>query len=397
MMKTKKLILTAIAIVLAVMTQAARQPKVDHLAEGDRCYEAYLFAEAKAHYEAYLEAAKANDPRLAEVEQLLQRTEVALRYLNRVEDVCVVDSVSFPKEQLMQYLPKMSADMGQLTMEGQTYICTNQRGDRRYTAVRSADGLTTTLCKQERLLDGWSEPDTLPEIINQNMHQAYPLLMPDGLTLYYAAYSDEGPGLWDIYMTKYNPATDSYLKPEPLGMPYNSIGNDYFFVLDESANRGWFASDRNAKPGMLTLYTFIPGEKRLLRDSSETFVRDFARLLVLRERPKEVKSVGTTIQQDKSEQQVMMHMVVGDKVYTTLTDFRHEDARLKAEEYLDLLEQIDEEEQELHRLRAAYHQAGEQERQQMAPVILSLEKDVPRLKRDSAALLTELRRLEIAD
>ena len=61
---------------------------------------------------------------------------------------------------------------------------------------------------------------------------------------FYYASDGEGLGGYDIFVTRYNTNTDTYLVPENVGMPFNSPYNDYMYVIDEYNNLGWFASDR---------------------------------------------------------------------------------------------------------------------------------------------------------
>ena len=76
----------------------------------------------------------------------------------------------------------------------------------------------------------------------------YPFLQNDGVTIYYAASGSESMGGLDIFVSRYNTATGKYLKPENIGMPFNSEANDYLYVIDEDNNLGWFATDQRAQP-----------------------------------------------------------------------------------------------------------------------------------------------------
>lgn len=85
--------------------------------------------------------------------------------------------------------------------------------------------------------------------------------MADGVTIYYAS-DGEGLGGYDIFVTRYNTNTDTYLVPENVGMPFNSPYNDYMYVIDEYNNLGWFASDRFQPEGKVCIYVFIPNNSK---------------------------------------------------------------------------------------------------------------------------------------
>ena len=85
----------------------------------------------------------------------------------------------------------------------------------------------------------------------------YPFLQNDGVTIYYAASGSESMGGLDIFVSRYNTATGKYLKPENIGMPFNSEANDYLYVIDEDNNLGWFATDRRQPKDTVCVYVFI--------------------------------------------------------------------------------------------------------------------------------------------
>ena len=49
-----------------------------------------------------------------------------------------------------------------------------------------------------RLLDGWSEPESLTSL-NEQGNVNYPFLMSDGITLYYASDGEGSLGGYDIF------------------------------------------------------------------------------------------------------------------------------------------------------------------------------------------------------
>lgn len=71
------------------------------------------------------------------------------------------------------------------------------------------------------------------------MNADYPYVLTDGITIYYASDGPGSMGGYDIFVTRYNTNTDSYLMPENVGMPFNSPYNDYMYVIDEFNDLGW--------------------------------------------------------------------------------------------------------------------------------------------------------------
>ncbi len=364
----------------------------------------YRFTEAKESYSRYLDAIPETHERYQATEQQMRLAEKAEHVMARLEDIAIVDSISFAAQDMAHYLP-LSKDQGTIEITDTYSVFTNQRGDRRFFSVVDSLSGRTLLCSQQRLLEEWSAPDTLPASVNKFYKLAYPFLMADGLTLYFAAQSENGLGGWDIYMTKYNPATGTYLTPEMLGMPFNSLDEDMLFYIDEHANQGYFFSNRNVSVSRMARYTFIPSDtKRLLRDSTDAYRREFAQLHVLRHTPQaepaddqeqEVAETPAAIMTAVAEP--TWRIVINDSlVYTSLNDFKGEEARSTAEQYLDVLEQIEEETADLQKNRQQYEEAEEtSEKHALKPLILSLEKDIIRLRREADKLLRNLRVQEL--
>jgi hypothetical protein len=82
------------------------------------------------------------------------------------------------------------------------------------------------------------------------------------VTLYFAANDSNGLGGLDIYVSRYNMATENFTTPENIGMPYNSPANEYLFVLDEMHQIGYLATDRFATEGRVHVYSFAISEQK---------------------------------------------------------------------------------------------------------------------------------------
>ena len=126
------------------------------------------------------------------VKESITEAEKIQRYLRRVERVQIIDSVEVALDSMLQVCT-LSAEAGTLKWDsiGST-IYTNQRGDRqlRTTLVDSSRILIAT----HRLLDDWTQPDTLPYTINFTQDQRSPYMLNDGVTLYFAANDSDGLG-----------------------------------------------------------------------------------------------------------------------------------------------------------------------------------------------------------
>lgn len=265
------------------------------------------------------------------------------------------------------------------------------------------------LYSQEMIGEKWSNAVPLKglDILGDDVDINWPFLLSDGTTLYFAAKGVESIGGFDIFMTRYDETTQSYLKPENIGMPFNSIDNDYFFIVDEYDGIGWFATDRNQPEGKVCIYSFIynnvrenyvvdeytPEQLRQLSEIhsiSQTWTSNQARLDALEQLTAVYKRKFT--QKKKND----FEFVINDELtYTTLTDFRSSEA---AEMYVDLNELLRKKnklDSSMERARIAYPTARQAQREQYKQQLLAAEKQSEKYETDIKNLSKKIRRIEL--
>ena len=265
------------------------------------------------------------------------------------------------------------------------------------------------LYSKEMIGEKWSNAVPLKglDILGDDVDINWPFLLSDGTTLYFAAKGEESIGGFDIFMTRYDETTQSYLKPENIGMPFNSIDNDYFFIVDEYDGIGWFATDRNQPEGKVCIYSFIyndvrenyvvdeytPEQLRQLSEIhsiSQTWTSNQARLSALEQLTAVYKRKFT--QKKKND----FEFVINDELtYTTLTDFRSVEA---AEMYVNLNELLRKKnklDSSMERARIAYPTARQAHREQYKQQLLAAEKQSEKYETDIKNLSKKIRRIEL--
>ena len=194
----------------------------------------YQFEDAIETYETYISDLRKRKRSTEEAEQLLEKSKSNLRMLKGVEEVCFIDSFVVDKEKFLDAY-KISPESGKLFMydtyfndsgkEGGT-VYETELGNKLYYSEMQPDS-TLSILSRNKLLDKWSDGSLLPGSINEAMNADYPYVLTDGITIYYASDGPGSMGGYDIFVTRYNTNTDSYLMPENVGMPFNSPYNDY--------------------------------------------------------------------------------------------------------------------------------------------------------------------------
>lgn len=214
---------------------------------------------------------------------LSARIDLGRSMLDRVEKIQVIDSINVPAEEFFEFV-KMARSAGSLqsadvtsrivTVEdldrlgiddiGSPAYLTESGDEMLWVGFKSDGG--SSIYESSRLADdSWDSPSRLFDYSSifgsdNGSVVAYPFLMADGATLYFAADGEESLGNLDIFISRRD--EDGFLQPSNIGMPYNSPYNDYLYAIDELNGVGWWVTDRNCIPDMVTVYTFIPQELR---------------------------------------------------------------------------------------------------------------------------------------
>lgn len=353
--------------------------------------------EAIAAYNTYLNSLKEPNEREPYITKQLEEAEKLQRYLRRVERLQVIDSVEVALDSMLQVCI-LSAEAGTLTWDsiGST-IYTNQRGDRRL--LSSFADSTLLLLTTHRLLDEWTLPDTFPDNINFTKDQRSPYLLNDGVTLYFAAKDSNGLGGLDIYVSRYNMATENFTTPENIGMPYNSPSNEYLFVLDEMRQIGYLATDRFAAEGRVHIYSFAMTEqKQYCREANIDLLVAYARMEKFDLFQADSTYQTETIIADKNSDEIGdFCFIINDSIlYHSLEDFQESTAKNKYNEWRKVEKQYLSEKLQLQQLRLQYATADDDIKNELTPIILQLENNQSQLYHRYQALLIEIRKIEMS-
>lgn len=100
----------------------------------------------------------------------------------------------------------------------------------------------------------WGQPKNLGEIINTKEDEIYPMISPDGKTLYFSSQGHNSMGDYDIFVSYLNEITNEWTPPQNLGYPINSPGPDYSISFSHSKSYAYIASIRKEGQGGLDIY-----------------------------------------------------------------------------------------------------------------------------------------------
>lgn len=361
----------------------------------------YRFDEAIKSYETYIEDLAKKKKPTEEAEKLLEKAKSNLRMLKGVEEVCIIDSFVVDKANFLDAY-KISEESGKLFTYNQYFktagdhpgiVYETELANKIYYSEKDENGVLN-IFSRNKMLDEWSKGWELPGSINASGNTNYPYVLTDGVTIYYASDEEGSIGGYDIFVTRYNTGTDTYLRPENVGMPFNSPFNDYMYVIDEYNNLGWFASDRFQPEGKVCIYVFIPNESKQVYNyeaMDPAQMISLAQLHSLKATWKDQKEVdnaqkrlAAALNHKPQEQFVADFVFVIDDnaTYYHLSDFQSPQAKDLFKRYQTKEKDYRRQESKLESQRQWYARADKNEKARVAPSILDLEKRVRQMARE---------------
>ena len=364
------------SICLAQRSRSRRKAKVEEITV-DSLMRAYRFDEAIHQLEDKIAVAEKRRKPTAELEAQLSLARSRAAMLSGTAKVHFIDSVVVDKNKFLSAF-RLGEDCGtigaasallpagiaeQFRVGNVAYR--NELNDKIYFSVHDTVGVSG-LYVTERIGEKWNIPKPLNGVAAPGVNQDYPFVLSDGVTMYYAENSVEGLGGYDIYVTRYSAGNESFLKPENIGMPFNSPANDYLYVIDETNNIGWFATDRNQPVDKVCIYIFQPSETRNVYNPivvGEDWLRRAAQLHSIKEcmlNKNSLERAKARLDKIMSEPTIQnygkqVRYVINDHVvYTSLLQFKNEAAQNYAMEWAKEKANLEAAEIKLEQLRRQY-------------------------------------------
>jgi len=371
---------------------------------GELYFNAYRFDESVIAYQDYVTTLKPEDKKLNEYQERIKKAENAAHLMGRIEDVSIIDSMVVNKDEFLRFY-KFNKELGTLN-QSSIKLNNHHKTDKiKYVTQRQdrtifSDSIQghMDIFTSYKLLDSWSTPVSISDVINTPANENYPFLLADGVTVYFASTGDKSIGGYDLFVTRYNPSTDSYLPPENIGMPYNSPFNDYMMVIDEQRKLGWFATDRYQPAGKVMIYTFEPNEAKIIIHSEDKdYLRRAAQLKTYRKIT--VALPDSTLETENQLQLTgkQIEFVINDStVYTNANQFKSEEAIKGWADLHKFSIELNNKAKDLADLRLKYDVVEKKsERLALASKILELEKKNLELKKQLTTKTILVRNAEI--
>lgn len=250
-----RLAITVFSAFIAFIMPGHAQTAV-HTAKADSLMGEYRFEEALGCLED-MAAAATDSADLAVLQGKILRCRNAIALAEFVSSPKTVAAENFHKDSFFLYLP---------LAERSWRICPNSLVQNRRKDFPSAfyhrdgdDIIVFTdktengqwgLFSTERINDTlWTYPSAVDEGAFSSGNVLFPMLSPDGKSLYFASDGLYGMGGYDLYVSHRDGKTGKWGVPENLGFPYSSPFNDILFAISENGKYCMTVSDRASGGG----------------------------------------------------------------------------------------------------------------------------------------------------
>lgn len=100
----------------------------------------------------------------------------------------------------------------------------------------------------------WSQPALLNEQMTSASDEIFPMLSPDGKSMFFSSAGLYGVGGYDIYVSHWDDETNDWGTPVNMGFPYSSPADDFLYIDSSDGKYSLFASTRNCPEDSVWVY-----------------------------------------------------------------------------------------------------------------------------------------------
>ena len=319
----------------------------------------------------------------AKAEDLLIMSQNGLRMMDFCSQPTVVAKQTFPlkdfflfyplKNNSWRKTPNQLDSLGKDDLAGAVYIPEGAKDI--YYSAEDEDGIRNIY--RTYLADSlWSAPMLINEQMTSSSDEIYPMLSPDGKSLYFASKGLYGMGGYDLYVSTWNPETKDWDVPVNMGFPYSSPYDDFLFINSEDGRYSIFASNRGCSKDSVCIYVLeydgMPVRKAF---SDVAELRQLAALVPAND-PTRIDNGSAVEDQDPKSEETRLYI---DKI----------------KEVRSLRDSVSRFTSRLDNLRNEYSSASNERKAELSATIQEKELLLPELNKTLQASVKELQAIEM--
>lgn len=251
-------------VILAVLSGHLAVAQTDSLMRyGDSLHRAYDFAEAESIYLQVLDSLDVVEDSLMvkDVRERLRMSENGKNMSRFVQVPQAAGKRRLPQDVFFLAYPLEDRSWRPLpnvldTDSGHDYVKGLYAPDWNDVLYFSAEGPSGTRDIMMTMLDDtvWTAPVPVVELSDQSTDEIYPMLSPDGKTIFFASDGLYGVGGYDLYKSVWDEQRQRWSAPQNMGFPYSSPADDFLYVESEDGDYALFASNRECGRDSVYVY-----------------------------------------------------------------------------------------------------------------------------------------------
>lgn len=251
-------------VILALLSGHFAVAQTDSLMRyGDSLHRAYDFAEAESVYLQLLDSLDVVEDSLVvkDVRERLRMSENAKNMSRFVQVPQAAGKMRLTLEEFFLVYPLedrswrelpniLDAEGGHALAKG---LYAPDWNDVLYFSAEGPSGTRDIM--MTRLEDTlWTAPVPVEELSDPYADEIYPMLSPDGKTMFFASEGLYGVGGYDLYKSVWDESRQRWSAPQNMGFPYSSPADDFLYVESEDGDYALFASNRECGGDSVYVY-----------------------------------------------------------------------------------------------------------------------------------------------
>lgn len=251
-------------VILAVLSGHFAVAQTDSLVRyGDSLHRAYDFAEAESVYLQVLDSLDVVEDSLVvkDVRERLRMSENGKNMSRFVQMPQAAGKRRLPQEAFFLAYPLEDRSWRPLPNvldadSGHDHVKSLYAPDWNDVLYFSAEGPSGTRDIMMTMLDDtlWTVPVPVAELSDSSADEIYPMLSPDGRTIFFASDGLYGVGGYDLYKSVWDEQRQRWSAPQNMGFPYSSPADDFLYVESEDGDYALFASNRECGRDSVYVY-----------------------------------------------------------------------------------------------------------------------------------------------
>lgn len=191
------------------------------------------------------------------IDLLIAKSENGIQMLQYASRPLVTAKITAPRKDFFLYIPgleksywanlpdSLNSNIQRHTSPNPVLLRDNDRTI--FFSAQDQDGGWDIYRIQQVDGSNWSAPESLNSYVNSSGDELYPVLSPNGKSLYFASSGHFGIGGFDIYVSNWDDKTNDWGLPQNLGFPYSSVDDDLMLIHSEDGQYTYLVTDRNTK------------------------------------------------------------------------------------------------------------------------------------------------------